>query len=297
MKYQGSYCALITPFDQDRLDRRSYKNIIKWQILNGIKGIIPCGTTGESPTLSHDEHKEIIELAVETANKEIQVMAGTGSNSTSEAVSLTKHAKLSGADSALVVVPYYNKPSQKGLYEHYIKIADSVDLPIFIYNIPGRSVVDINNDVIAKLAEHENIIGIKDASNDLTRPKVLKNLITHKHFYQLSGEDSTQLHFLSEGGDGVISVTANIAPKLIAQLHEFWTEKRYQDSIEINNLISELNRILFLEANPCPVKFAAYKMGICNNEIRLPLTCVTNTTQNLIIKMIEKLGLTFSKLE
>ena len=233
MKYRGSYCAIITPFNNDSIDRESLKRIIDWQINNGIKGIIPCGTTGESPTLSHDEHKEIVDLAVESAEKKIQVIAGTGSNSTKEAISLTKHARLAGADSALIVVPYYNKPSQKGLYEHYLKIADSVDLPLFIYNIPGRSVVDMSNEVIASLSEHENIIGIKDASNDLSRPQVLKKMITHKHFYQLSGEDETQLHFLAEGGDGVISVTANIAPKLISQMHDLWNDGEYKKAIEI----------------------------------------------------------------
>ena len=293
MKYRGSYCAIITPFNNDSIDRESLKRIIEWQTNNGTKGIIPCGTTGESPTLSHDEHKEIVDLAVESAGKKIQVIAGTGSNSTKEAISLTKHAKLAGADSALIVVPYYNKPSQKGLYEHYLKIADSVDLPLFIYNIPGRSVVDMSNEVIASLSEHENIIGIKDASNDLSRPQVLKKMITHKHFYQLSGEDETQLHFLAEGGDGVISVTANIAPKLISQMHDLWNDGEYKKAIEINNKLSSLNKNLFVESNPCPVKFAAFKLGMCKDEIRLPLTKISEKNQILISKLLEELRLEF----
>ncbi len=293
MKYQGSYCALITPFNDGTIDKERFKVFIKWQIDNGTKGIIPCGTTGESPTLSHEEHKSVVEAAVEYAENKIQVIAGSGSNSTSEAISLTKHAKTCGADSALVVVPYYNKPSQQGLYEHFLKIADSVDLPLFIYNIPGRSVVDMNSDIIAKLAEHENIIGIKDASNDLSRPRILKKMITHKHFYQLSGEDETQLHFLSEGGDGVISVTANIAPKFISEMHRFWKENKFKEAIEINEKISELNRVLFIESNPCPIKFAAYKLGICKNEVRLPLTTISESNQILINNIIKKLGLIF----
>ena len=294
MNYQGSYCALITPFKDDKFDEKSFIKIVEWHIKQGTRGIVPCGTTGESPTLSHEEHKEVVELAVEVADKEVQVMAGSGSNSTLEAISLTKHAKKSGADSALIVVPYYNKPTQQGLYEHYIKIADSVDFPLFIYNIPGRSIVDMNNDTIAKLSEHENIIGIKDASNNLSRPRIIRNMITHKHFYQLSGEDETQLHFLAEGGDGVISVTANVAPKLISQLHNFWQENKFEEALNINKKLANLNRILFIESNPSPVKFAAFKMGMCKEEIRLPLTKASGKCQRLIIEQIEELGLTFS---
>ena len=183
MNYQGSYCALITPFKNGSVDRDSFKNIIEWHIKNGTKGIIPCGTTGESPTLSHEEHKLVVELAIEYSENKLSVIAGTGSNSTKEAVSFTKHAKLAGADSALVVVPYYNKPSQSGLKEHYLKIADSVDLPLFIYNIPGRSVVDMNDETIFELSLHDNIIGIKDATNDLTRPLKLKKILLIKNFF------------------------------------------------------------------------------------------------------------------
>ena len=293
MKYQGSYCALITPFKNDGIDRDSFKRIIKWHIDQGTRGIIPCGTTGESPTLSHDEHKEVVEIAVEVADKKLQVIAGTGSNSTKEAIALTNHAKKAGADSALVVVPYYNKPSQQGLIEHYLKIADSVALPIFIYNIPGRSVVDMKNETIEKLAEHENIIGIKDATNDLSRPAYINKYIKHKKFYQLSGEDSTQIAFLAQGGDGVISVTANIVPKKIADMHDLWFKNKITEAMTIDQDLVELNKVLFAEANPCPVKFAAFKLGMCNYELRLPLTKVSEKNEVLISKTLEKLNVKF----
>ena len=271
MNYQGSYCALITPFKDGVLDRNSFKNIISWHIKNGTKGIIPCGTTGESPTLSHEEHKLVVELAIEFAEGKMQVIAGTGSNSTQEAIIFTEHAKSAGADSALIVVPYYNKPSQRGLKEHYLKIADAVDIPIFIYNIPGRSVIDMSDQTILDLSFHQNIIGIKDATNDLTRPLKLKKMISHKKFFQLSGEDETQLAYLAQGGDGVISVTANIAPNLIATLHDEWFAGNYNEAIKINEKLSNINGLLFIESNPSPVKYAASILGMCDYEIRLPL--------------------------
>jgi len=294
MNYQGSYCALITPFKNGAIDKSSFEKIIKWHIKNGTKGIIPCGTTGESPTLSHDEHKLVVELAIKYANKEIQVIAGTGSNSTQEAIAFTNHAKTVGADSALVVVPYYNKPSQIGLKEHYLKIADSVDLPIFIYNIPGRSVIDMNDETIFNLSLHQNIIGIKDATNDLTRPLKLKKIIKHKKFYQLSGEDSTQLAYLAQGGDGVISVTANIAPKLVSSMHDAWFKGNYKEAMKINYKLSNINDLLFIESNPSPVKFAASILGMCNNEIRLPLAKINKDNETKIAEEIGNLSLSFS---
>jgi 4-hydroxy-tetrahydrodipicolinate synthase len=294
MNYQGSYCALITPFKNGSVDRESFKNIITWHIESGTKGIIPCGTTGESPTLSHEEHKLVVELAIEYSEGKLNVIAGTGSNSTKEAVSFTKHAKLAGADSALVVVPYYNKPSQAGLREHYLKIADSVDLPIFIYNIPGRSVVDMNDETIIELSSHDNIIGIKDATNDLTRPIKLKNSITHKKFFQLSGEDGTQLAYLANGGDGVISVTANIAPKLVSSMHEEWFKGNYKEAMSINEKLSNINNLLFIESNPCPVKYAAHLLGMCEYEIRLPLVKINKVNEIKIKEEIKNLSLSFS---
>ncbi len=293
MNYQGSYCALITPFKNGTIDKDSFINIVKWHITQGTKGIVPCGTTGESPTLSHDEHKEIVELAVEAAEKKMQVIAGTGSNSTAEAISLTKHAKDAGADSALIVVPYYNKPGQKGLIEHYLKIADSVDIPIFIYNIPGRSVVDMNNETLEYLSEHENIIGVKDASNDLSRPSYINKYIKHKKFFQLSGEDATQIAFLAQGGDGVISVTANIAPKKIAYMHNLWIEKKFSQALEIDRELVDLHNVLFLESNPIPVKYAAFKLGMCASELRLPLSQLSRENQIIIDNILNKLNLNY----
>ena len=293
MKYQGSYCALITPFKNNRIDDVCLKKIIEWHISQGTKGVIPCGTTGESPTLSHDEHNKVVEMTIEISNGRLQVMAGTGSNSTEEAISLTSHAKKQGADSALVVVPYYNKPSQKGLIDHYLKIADSVDLPLFIYNIPGRSVVDMHNETIERLAEHENIIGIKDATNDLSRPAYLKKNIKHKKFYQLSGEDATQLGYLAQGGDGVISVSANIVPNKIAKLHDFWFAGQYEKSIAIHTELIELNNVLFMESNPCPVKYAAYKIGICEYQLRLPLAKISKENEKKIDKVLSNLNINF----
>ena len=294
MNYQGSYCALITPFKNGDIDKSSFEKIIKWHIRNGTKGIIPCGTTGESPTLSHEEHKLVVELAIEYANNEIQVIAGTGSNSTKEAIAFTNHAKTAGADSALVVVPYYNKPSQVGLKEHYLKIADSVDLPIFIYNIPGRSVIDMNDETIFDLSLHQNIIGIKDATNDLTRPLKIKKIIKHKKFYQLSGEDGTQLAYLAQGGDGVISVTANIAPKLVSSMHDAWFKGNYEEAMKTNYKLSNINDLLFIESNPSPVKFAASILGMCENEIRLPLAKINKENEAKISEEMGNLSLSFS---
>ena len=293
MNYKGSYCALITPFKDDAIDKESLKRIVKWHISQGTKGVIPCGTTGESPTLNHNEHKEVVEIVTEVANKKIQVMAGTGSNSTKEAIALTNHAREAGADSALVVVPYYNKPSQKGLIEHYLRIADAVPLPIFIYNIPGRSVIDMENETIEKLAEHENIIGIKDASNDLSRPAYINKYIKHKKFFQLSGEDATQMAFLAQGGDGVISVAANIVPKQISDMHNYWFSNKVSEAMVIDQSLVELYKALFIESNPCPVKYAAYKLGMCNYELRLPLTKITEINEGKLIKIIEKLKISY----
>ena len=293
MNYKGSYCALITPFKEDAIDKDSLKKIIKWHISQGTKGVIPCGTTGESPTLSHNEHREVVEIVTEVADKKIQVMAGTGSNSTKEAIALTNHAREAGADSALVVVPYYNKPSQQGLIEHYLRIADAVPLPIFIYNIPGRSVIDMENETIEKLAEHENIIGIKDASNDLSRPTYLNKYIKHKKFFQLSGEDATQMAFLAQGGDGVISVAANIVPKQISDMHNYWFSNKVSEAMVIDQSLAELYKALFIESNPCPVKYAAYKLGMCNYELRLPLTKITEINEQKMIKIIEKLKISY----
>ncbi len=271
------------------IDKNSFRKIIEWHIKSGTNGIVPCGTTGESPTLTHDEHRKVIELAIEYSEGKIPVMAGTGSNSTAEAISLSKHAEEAGADSALVVVPYYNKPTQMGLKKHFLSIADSVNIPIFIYNIPSRSVVDMMDETLLELSEHPNIIGVKDASNDVSRPQKLRNILGDREFYQFSGEDGTQLGFLAHGGDGVISVTANIVPDLIAKLHNDWSNGNISSAIELDRKISPLHSALFVETSPGPVKFAASQMGICDYELRLPLTSISKNNEKIVLKAMDEL--------
>ena len=239
--------------------------------------------------MTHDEHRKVIELAIEYSEGKIPVMAGTGSNSTAEAISLSKHAEEAGADSALVVVPYYNKPTQMGLKKHFLSIADSVNIPIFIYNIPSRSVVDMMDETLLELSEHPNIIGVKDASNDVSRPQKLRNILGDREFYQFSGEDGTQLGFLAHGGDGVISVTANIVPDLIAKLHNDWSNGNISSAIELDRKISPLHSALFVETSPGPVKFAASQMGICDYELRLPLTSISKNNEKIVLKAMDEL--------
>ena len=242
--FKGSITALITPLKNGEIDEKAFQDFVEWQIKQGSHGLVPCGTTGESPTLTHQEHERVIDLCVEAANKRVPVIAGTGSNSTDEAISLTKFSKESGADAALVVTPYYNKPTQEGLYQHFKSINDSCDLPIIIYNIPGRSVVDINIETMTKLAKLKNIIGVKDSSNDLTRPLLTAKNIT-KNFCQISGEDGTIVPFLSQGGQGCISVTANIAPKMSSDLHKAWQKGELKKVQSINSLLFPLHNALF----------------------------------------------------
>ena len=249
---------------------------------------MPGGTTGESPTLSHNEHKKIIEIAVKECKGKIPVIAGTGSNSTDEAISLTKYAEKIGANAALVVTPYYNKPTQEGLYQHFKSINDSCDLPIIIYNIPGRSVVDINIETMTKLAKLKNIIGVKDSSNDLTRPLLTAKNIT-KNFCQISGEDGTIVPFLSQGGQGCISVTANIAPKMCSDLHKAWQKGELKKVQSINSLLFPLHNALFLETSPGPVKYAASLLKICLNELRLPLVSISSNTKKEIKAVLANL--------
>ena len=268
--FRGSITALITPFKKGQIDERAFQDFVNWQIEQGTHGLVPCGTTGESPTLSHDEHKRVIELCVEVAKGRVPVIAGAGSNSTAEAIELTRHAKQAGATAVLTVTPYYNKPTQEGLILHYLAIANAVDIPIVIYNIPARCVVDMSVETMAKLAEHENIIGVKDATNDLARPQKMKQLVGDK-FCQLSGEDGTAVAFLAQGGAGCISVTANIAPRLCAQLHDSWHLGTYEDAFRLRDILSPLHDSMFVETNPVPVKFAASLLGKCEPDARLPL--------------------------
>ena len=286
--FKGSITALITPLKNGEIDEKAFQDFIEWQINQGSHGLVPCGTTGESPTLTHQEHERVIDLCVEAANKRVPVIAGTGSNSTDEAISLTKFSKESGVDAALVVTPYYNKPTQEGLYQHFKAINDSCDLPIIIYNIPGRSVVDINIETMKKLAKLKNIIGVKDSSNDLTRPLLTAKNIA-KNFCQVSGEDGTIVPFLSQGGQGCISVTANIAPKMCSDLHRAWQKGNLKKVQSINSFLFPLHNALFLETSPGPVKYAASLLKICSNELRLPLVSISSNSKKEIKTVLTNL--------
>ena len=286
--FKGSITALITPLKNGKIDEKAFQDFVEWQINQGSHGLVPCGTTGESPTLDHDEHERVIDLCIEASNRRVPVIAGTGSNSTHEAISLTNYSKEAGADAVLIVTPYYNKPTQEGLYHHFKSINDSCDIPIIIYNIPGRSVVDISIETMKKLSKLKNIIGVKDSSNDLSRPLLISNEIGSK-FCQISGEDATVLPFLSQGGQGCISVTANVAPKLCSDLHNAWQKNNFKKAQLLNSLLFPLHNALFLETSPGPVKYAASLLKICSDELRLPLVGIANSTKKEIKSVINKL--------
>ena len=281
---KGSIVALITPFKNGELDEEKYINLIHYHIKNGTKGIVPAGTTGESPTLSHYEHRRVIEIAVKQCNGKIPVIAGTGSNSTSEAVELSTHAEKSGANNLLIVTPYYNKPTQEGLFQHYKKINDNVGIPIIIYNIPSRSVVDMSVDTMSRLFELKNIIGVKDATGDLDRVNLqLKSM--GKEFIQLTGNDDNALEFNKRGGIGSISVTANIAPKICSDFQKYSLSKdknEFNKAIELDKILQPIHHSMFIESNPAPVKYAASLMGLCEPDVRLPLVQVTKKTKEII---------------
>ena len=292
--FKGSIVALITPFKDGNLDEDSYISIIQYDLRNGTNGLVPAGTTGECPTISHDEHKKIIQLCVNESNGKIPVIAGTGSNSTKEAVSLTQYAEKAGADAALVVTPYYNKPTQEGLYQHYKAINDKCGIPIIIYNIPPRSVIDMSVDTMARLFELKNIVGVKDATADLDRVTEQKNKMG-KEFIQLSGEDVTALDFNLKGGSGCISVTANIAPKLCAEFQEASLSKNNDNLLsrakEINEKLMPLHNSLFIESNPSPVKYAASLLKLCTDDVRLPLVKITSSTKEKVQSAMQHAGL------
>jgi len=290
MLFSGLYTALITPFKDGKIDELALKKLIEFQIQNGVDGIVPCGTTGESPTLTHEENDLVIDLAIKIANKRVKVIAGTGSNSTAEAIMMTNHAKESGADGCLIVSPYYNKPTQEGLYQHFKAINDNCDISLIVYNIPGRSVVNIADETVAKLAKLKNIVGIKDATGDLSRVASLK-LLVDKDFSIISGEDSTVVGFNAMGGCGVISVTSNIAPKLCSDLQKATQIGDYKKAVEIQDQLTNLNAAMFCETNPIPVKYAASLMGLCEMEIRLPLTEPSESAKARIKNEMKKLNI------
>jgi 4-hydroxy-tetrahydrodipicolinate synthase len=279
--FSGSIPALITPFAQDGIDEDAFQRLVDWQIEQGSNGLVPCGSTGESATLSHEEHERVIRLCVEATNRRVPVIAGTGSNSTSEAVSLTKSAKASGADAVLVVTPYYNKPTQEGLYRHYKAIHDSADIPIVIYNIPGRSGIDMSVETMARLAQLPGIVGVKDATNDLARPTLTAHAIGPE-FCQLSGEDPTAAAFLAQGGHGCISVTANVAPAASAALQAAWRRGDLAEVARWRDRLTPLNAALFNEVNPIPVKYAASLLGFGSPSVRLPLTEASPATRKAV---------------
>lgn len=288
--FRGSIVALVTPFRNAEVDARALQDLVEWHLGQGTHGFVPVGTTGESPTLTHAEHERVIELCVEAVARRAPVIAGTGSNSTEEAISLTRHAKKAGADAALVVTPYYNKPTQEGLYRHYAAIAAAVDLPIVIYNIPGRCVVDMTPETMGRLARIPNIVGVKDATNDITRPLATAECCG-PNFCQLSGEDANTLAFLAHGGHGCISVTANVAPALCASLHEAWAQGRTADALAIHRRLMPLHRALFCETNPGPVKYALGRLGRCSPSVRLPLVEPSERSRGLIDAAMAAAGL------
>jgi 4-hydroxy-tetrahydrodipicolinate synthase len=292
--FKGSIVALITPFKDNKLDVDAYSSIIDYHLKNGTNGLVPGGTTGESPTITHDEHKKIIQIAVKESNGKIPVIAGTGSNSTAEAIELTKFAEKAGVDGALVVTPYYNKPTQEGLYEHYKSINDNCGIPIIIYNIPSRSVIDMSVETMAKLYELKNIVGVKDATGDLDRATQEKNKLGDD-FILLTGEDGSAMEFNERGGKGCISVTANIAPKLCSEFQEASLSKNNNNLItrakEINNLLKPLHNSLFIESNPSPVKYAASLLNLCTEDVRLPLVKTTKPTKEIVKVAMKIAGL------
>ena len=288
--FKGIYTALITPFSGDKVDEKAFQSFVEWQIAEGVHGLVPCGTTGESPTLSHEEHKRVVELCIEAAAGRVPVMAGTGSNSTDEAITLTRHAKAAGAAAALVVAPYYNKPTQEGLYQHYKALNDACELPIFIYNIPGRSVINITDDTLARLSELSNIAGVKDATGDLARPYILRSKIK-KPLQLLSGEDMTAVAFNVSGGQGCISVASNIMPKTCAAVQNACMIGDYKTAIELQDTLTELNQVLFCETSPIPVKFAASLLNKCKPDLRLPLVQPSEESKKHITEVLKKLRL------
>lgn len=276
---RGSITALITPMLNGTVDEKAFASFVEWQITEGSHGLVPVGTTGESPTVSHEEHRRVVEICVEVANKRVPVIAGAGSNATAEAVSLAKFAEDTGADAVLSVVPYYNKPNQEGLFQHFSAVAKAVGIPVILYSVPGRTIVDLTVDTIARLHEaHSNIIGVKDATGNLERATMQRSKLG-KDFILLSGDDSTALGFNAHGGHGCISVTANVAPRLCAQMQDLSLAGDFKEAREINDKLAYLHKDLFMEPNPAPAKYVANRLNLCANEMRLPLTPISKPAQ------------------
>ena len=288
--FHGSITALITPFKDGDIDWSAFDNLVEWQIEKGTHALVPCGTTGESPTLSHDEHMAIVKRCVDVVKGRIPIIAGTGSNSTREAIYLTSHAKEAGADAALVVTPYYNKPTQDGLYEHFRAIHDDVQMPVVIYNIPGRSIVDMSLETMARLAKLPNIVGVKDATSDLSRPIQTRQAIGDD-FCQLTGDDATVAAFLAQGGVGSISVLSNIAPEECAKMHNAWADNDRETFESLRDRLDPLSHDLFCESSPAPVKYAAKVLGICEEDVRRPILPATEAARAKVDAAIKFAGL------
>jgi len=288
--FKGIFTALITPFSNGKLDEGAFQSFVEWQISEGVHGLVPCGTTGESPTLTHDEHNRVVDLCIEVAKGRVPVMAGTGSNSTDEAIMMTRHAKDAGADGALIVAPYYNKPTQEGIYQHYKAIHDAVEIPIIIYNIPGRSVVNITDETLARLAELTRIVGVKDATGDLARPCTLRARLK-KELALLSGEDMTAVAFNASGGVGCISVSSNIMPRACAEVQNACLAGDYKKALALHEPLVPLHNIMFCETSPGPVKIAASLMGKCKPDVRLPLVQPCEASKMQISEVLRSLHL------
>lgn len=289
--FSGSITALVTPFNQDgSLDEDSFVKHINWQIENGTNGLVPVGTTGESPTLSHDEHKRVVELCVEVVKKRVPVIAGAGSNNTEEAIDFLEHASSVGADAGLIVTPYYNKPTQEGMYQHFKALNDVSNIPLLIYNIPGRCIVDMSIETMTRLSKLKNIVGVKDATADLSRTSLQRHAIG-KDFIQLSGEDMTALALMAHGGHGCISVTSNIAPKLCAEFQKACLIKDYDNALALQDKLTPLHKALFIETSPAPVKYALSLLGFCKDVVRLPLVNISSDTKKSVKEAMEFAGL------
>lgn len=288
--FRGSYVALITPFRDGAVDEAAFQSLVEWHIEQGTNGLVPCGTTGESPTLSHEEHDRVVELCVEAAGGRVPVLAGTGSNSTDEAVVLTRHAKQAGADGALVVTPYYNKPTQEGLYRHFKAVHDAVEIPIVLYNIPGRSVIDLRPETLERLAVLPNIVGIKDATGDVARVSVTR-LALGGDFIQFSGDDALALGVMAHGGHGCISVSANVAPALCARFQAACLLGDFGSALELHDRLMALHIAMFLESSPGPVKYAASLLGKCSGEVRPPLAAPSDGTKDQIRAALTRVGI------
>ncbi len=289
-RFKGSLTALITPFKNGALDEEALRRFVEWQIAEGTHGLVPTGTTGESPTLDYDEHKRVIEITIEVARGRVPVIAGTGSNSTEEAIELSQHAERAGADGLLIVSPYYNKPTQEGLYQHFKAINDAVGIPIILYNIPGRSVVDISVPTMARLAQLKNIAGVKDATANLARVSQ-QRLACGPDFIQLSGEDATALGFMAHGGHGCISVASNVAPRLCADFQNLCLKGDFAGALKLQDRLMGLHDVLFVETNPGPVKYAAARLGLCTPDMRLPMVPVSEGTKKAVDAALVSIGL------